>query len=156
VLALALVDAGEPEQALEVVERSRLLYRQFPEPGVRLRLRWLEGSITRAFGNLAGAEQTFAAVSREFLERGMHQEHVLAQIDLMEVQVAQGKVEQAVGIVSAVYPLLRSWGMHDEGLAVVLLLGSSLTRRTQQADAFRALSGYFRRNWHRPAAHEQG
>jgi len=45
---------------------------------------------------------------------------------------------------------LAAWGMHEEGLAALLLALRSLRERSAEAGVFRELAAYLRRAWHRP------
>src|SRR6185436_1292892 len=84
-LALFLDDAGEPEEALALLEMTRPLYRVFGDRQTQLLLHWLEARIARSFGDLAGAEAVLRKIVTEFERRGMHYEQTLASIDLVQV-----------------------------------------------------------------------
>jgi tetratricopeptide (TPR) repeat protein len=49
-LAWFLADAGENQEALDVLDAARPLYRQFPDEYAQLRLHWLEGKLARNMG----------------------------------------------------------------------------------------------------------
>lgn len=51
-----------------------------------------------------------------------------------------------------VHPLLQSWGMHTEGLALWLLFQESLAAGRIRDDTFRRMAEYVRRAWFRPLA----
>jgi len=73
-------------------------------------------------------------------------------IDLAEVQAARGRQAEAVRLVREVQPLLQSWGMHTEGLALWLLFQESLAAGRIRDDTFRRMAEYVRRAWFRPLA----
>jgi tetratricopeptide (TPR) repeat protein len=159
-LALFLNEAGEPTEALAVVEVTRPLYRSFGDYWTQLRLRWLEGRIARAFGDIAEAEAVFRKLLSAFEERGMHYEQTVVAIDLAETLSAGGKFAMAVNLVREFLPVLRSWGMHSEGLAMWLLFEKALTEHARMnvaagAEAFKAVASYFHRSWRSPLHFEE-
>ncbi len=70
--------------------------------------------------------------------------------NLAEVQIARGHDAEAVYLVHQIYPLLQSWGMHTEGLALWLLFQESLAGGRIREDTFRRMAEYVRRAWFRP------
>lgn len=154
-----LNDAGQPQDALALLEMSRQLYKCFADPWTQLRLQWLEGRIARSLGDLQVAEAVFRKVWNAFEERAMLYELTISSIDLAEVYSAEGKLEEAVRLVSDFLPVLRTWGMHAEGLAMWKIFRDSIAEHARRqvalaADDFRAISLYFHRSWHQPAGQE--
>lgn len=154
-----LNDAGQPEDALALLEMSRQLYKCFADPWTQLRLQWLEGRIARSLGDLQAAEAVFRKVWNAFNERGMQYEQTIVSIDLAEVYSVQGKLEEAVTLVTDFLPVLRGWGMHAEGLAMWKVFSDSVVEHARQriavaAEAFRTITLYFYRSWRQPAIQE--
>jgi len=85
-----LVNSGNPEEALVVLEKARPLYRQFPDTYTQLRLHWLEGKISYHIGALEEAESTFGQLWQEFRTRDLNHELLLVSIDLAETFVKKG------------------------------------------------------------------
>ena len=136
-----LNDSGKPWEALALLETSRPLYRQFPDTWPRLSLRWVEGRIARNLGDLEDAAHTFQSLWQELRRRELHHFLTLLSIDLAEeVQVARGRHAEAVRLVREVHPLLQSWGMHTEGLALWLLFQESLAAGRIRDDTFRHMA----------------
>lgn len=154
-----LNDAGQPREALALLELSRPLYQSFADPWTQLRLQWLEGRIARSLGDLQEAEAVFRKVWHAFEDRGMQYEQTIVSIDLAEVYSAEGKLAEAVKLVTEFLPVLRSWGMHAEGLAMWKVFSDSIVEHARRriavaAEAFRSLTLYFHRSWRHPAAPE--
>jgi hypothetical protein len=150
-----LASAGKAEEALTVLDHTRPLYRQFPDPWTQLRLHWLEGRIARALGRLGDAVPIFQRLQEALQARQAHHETVLVSLDLAEALVARGAFEAAVRVVREVHPVMAGWGLHRHLLAAWLLLQQSLEQR--QLDAlFNNLQLYFRRHWHQPAEFTRG
>lgn len=158
-LTWLLNDAGRPQDALALLEKSRQLYKCFADPWTQLRLHWLEGRIARALGDLQEAEAVFRKVWHAFEHQGMRYEQTIVSIDLAEAYSAQGKLEEAVRLVTDFLPVLRSWGMHAEGLAMWKVFRDSIVEHARRrmalaAEAFRSITQYFYRSWRQPAAPE--
>lgn len=158
-MAWFLNDAGEPQEALSLLEVSRPLYRSFADSWTQLRLHWLEGRIARTLGDLPNAEAVFQKISRAFETRGMHFEQTMVAIDLVEVYSLQGKLDAAITVSDDFLPVLTNWGMHVEGLAMWMLFRESLVRNAAQRtaveeSAFRGMALYFHRSWNRPMRFE--
>lgn len=158
-LTWLLNDAGHPQDALALLEKSRPLYKSFADPWTQLRLQWLEGRIARSLGDLQEAEAVFRKVWNAFEEKDMRYEQTIVSIDLAEVYSAEGKFGEAVKLVTDFLPVLRSWGMHAEGLAMWKVFSDSIVEHARQriavaAEAFRAITLYFYRSWRQPAGSE--
>jgi tetratricopeptide (TPR) repeat protein len=145
-----LNDSGQVREAMAMLEMSRSLYGQFADAWTRILLHWLEGRITRSLGDLSEAEHTFKGVWKKLHKRGFQRELTLLTIDLVEVYVQQGKLQEAIELVDAFHPLLEESGMHAEGLAFWRFLREALTARSVESGVFRRTSIYYRRAWRRP------
>jgi tetratricopeptide (TPR) repeat protein len=148
--ALFLCDLGRPQEALELLQRSRWLYHRFGDRAVQIRRLWLEAKIHRGLGELAEAEEILTGTTEELRRQGLSQECVLMTIDLAENLAAQGRHAETADLVGQIHGALQAWGMHEEGLAVLLLAQRSLREQTIQEGMFRELTAYMRRAWHRP------
>lgn len=150
-MAIFLCDCGRPREARDLLQRSRWLYHRHGDRAVQVRRLWLEAKIHRGLGQLAEAEEILSGAAEELLRHGLHQEHALMAIDLAEIYAAQGRHAETVDTVGRVHRLLQGWGMHDEGLAVLLLALRSLEEAQKvEQSLFRQLAAYLRRAWHRP------
>jgi hypothetical protein len=89
-LALFLNDAGEPREALSVLEEARPLYLAFGDRHTQLLLHWLEARIARSLNNLSEAETVLKRVTAEFGRRGMRHEQTIAALDLVQVHGLHG------------------------------------------------------------------
>lgn len=150
-LAWFLADAGENQEALDVLDAARPLYRQFPDEYAQLRLHWLEGKLARNMGRPEEAAHIFQQLWEEFRVRELRHDLVLVTIDLAEVIARSGEVEEAAKLVRQVYPIMVNWGLHRYALATWLMLREALELR-QLDDLFSRMRAYYQRNWNRPAA----
>jgi tetratricopeptide (TPR) repeat protein len=148
-LAHFLSDAGQPEEALAILDRARPLYKQFQDDWTQLRLHWLEGRIARALG-LEEAAHILLQVWHGFHRRALHYDFVMVTIDLAETYVAQGHHATAARLTAEVYPVLEALGIHRYALAAWLMLQQAIELR-QAPGLFRKIRLYFGRTWHQPA-----
>lgn len=111
----------------------------------------MEGKIARNLGDLEESALTFEKVRDDFLAAGMRQEFALASIDLAEACYHQGRHADAIAAVEHAYAMLKSWGMHQECLAILILLQRSIAEQKVKDSAFREMAVYLLRWWHRPA-----
>jgi tetratricopeptide (TPR) repeat protein len=149
-LAWCLNDAEKTQEAIGVLEDSRILYRKFPNRAIQFRLHWLEGRINRSLGNLREAEEIFNKTALDFLDRSLPQEYLLCSVDLAGVVYAQGDRARTLQICNSLYRSLESWHMHSEGLAVFLLFITALKEGAVQQSAFEDLFRYLRQAWYLP------
>jgi hypothetical protein len=148
-----LNDCGMSGQALELLERSRALYRECGESEARVLLPWLEARICRGLGQLAAAERGLAAVWHGYRLEGYTQELTLVSLDLAEVYLAQGKGRHAMRLLRCFHGILGKWGMHTEGMAAWLLLVEAAKGEVGAAQGvMREAARYFRLGWRRGGA----
>lgn len=160
-LALFLNEAGEPREALALLEMTRPLYGIFSDRQTQLLLHWLEARIARSFGDLAEAEAVLQKVIAELEQRGMRYEQTLASIDLAQVYSLRGNLEAAENLADAFQPVLRDWGMHEEGQAMWMLFRNQIAEHARMSAtlgeaAFRGITQYFHRAWRHPMRFEAG
>jgi tetratricopeptide (TPR) repeat protein len=150
VLIWFLNDSGMPVQALDLLERSRPLYRQCRETEPQLMVAWLEARICRRLGQLAAAERGLVAVWHKFHQAAFPQELTLVSLDLAETYIARGKTRHAIRLLKTFHRLLGHWQMHSEGMAAWLLLVEAAAGEAGRAQALtREAALYFRRAWPR-------
>lgn len=149
-LAWFLAEAGEAKDALEVLEGARRLYRQFPDDHTQLRLHWLEAKIARGIGKEDQAATILRQLWDEFRARDLRHDLLMVTLDLAEVMVAGGQVDDAAALVRQFFPLMTAWNMHRYALAAWLMLREALEVRRVH-DLIPRLRRYYRRHWNKAA-----
>lgn len=145
-----LNEAGQSREAMRLLEEARPLYAEFDDTFTQVRYHWLEGRILRGLGNLGVAEKIFKALWQEFRRLDLRFELTMLSIDLIEVYVESRKDFEAVALISEVYPLLKEWGMHDEGLGTWLLLRPVVEGRGNRPTEFAKVRRYYHTAWLKP------
>jgi hypothetical protein len=89
-LAWALSCANRPDEAMEVLNGSRHLYRQCNDGYFGPRLHWLEARILGTVGNLSAAARILSELWEEFSARNLYHEKDLVALDLFWIHTKQG------------------------------------------------------------------
>jgi tetratricopeptide (TPR) repeat protein len=108
-LACFLNELGKTEEAIDLLNRTRPLYKQFDDDWTQLRLRWLEGRIARSLKHLPEAIHVFRHLWESFRKRDLHYELVLVSLDLAEAQAANGDHEETATLTAQVHSIVVKW-----------------------------------------------
>ncbi|MDP9120911.1 MAG: hypothetical protein M3O15_05995 [Acidobacteriota bacterium] len=115
------LDDGQPERALKTFVLARPLY-DLAEPGLRLRVIWLEGQLLLAHGHLEPAREAFEQVREDAIAGGRSYEMAMVSLDLAEALSRLGLYTDVRRLMRATMPTFRSLGVSREFLASVLVL----------------------------------
>ncbi len=150
-MAYCLADMGGADEADSIIATyTYLIARQ--APAVQMSFEWLQARIRFHQGRRAEAEQVLRAVQGWYLENGFRFEAVLTSIDLAELMYQDDRKGEALYLVSEVLPILQSWGLHRDCLAVVARLGEALEEAAVEEETFRTATDALHRAWHRNGA----
>ncbi len=147
-----LTDAGRPREALVILDRTRSLYRQFPDDWTQLRLRWVHGRVARALEQTGEAIHILRQVWEAFRERDQHVDFLMVSIDLAEAHTAAGEIATAGRLLAEVTPLMEQWNLHRNALAAWLMFREALEKRQAAGALFNQIRLYYRRHWYVPSA----
>lgn len=121
-LIVFLYEGGDSHEALVVLERSRRLYAELGERMHRVRLRWLEGRISRDLGRLPEAESALREAQEAFLDRGIAFDAALVSLDLAILHARRGNSREVQRLALEMLPVFESRDIHPEALAALTLL----------------------------------
>lgn len=141
-------ELGEPEKAEGLLHAYSSLADRFPDFQVQGTREWLHARICARLGRVAEAERRFREVRSEYLVRGFRQEAVLTSVDLAELLAGERRTGEALHIAQELLPVLQTWGLHRDTLALITFLSESLQRDTLEAGLFREVTAQLRRKWH--------
>lgn len=147
--ALWANELGRTADARQLLEACRPLYDRYSDPVTRGRLLRLEGLLARNEGRLEEAERCFTRQVELYEKHNFDFDLALAGLDLAEVLSQQGRLSEAISILSGLYPVLKGWNLHVDILRSWLGLQETLQRNAAQAEMFRELAMTMRRKWHR-------
>lgn len=139
-LVRCYIDLGRPEQALSIYFETRVLYKRFPDPLIRLRLAWQEGQLLRDMGHLQAAEGVLLQARQGFVERQLHYESALISLDLAAVYVRLQSDQALHHTVAETIPIFRALGVDREALASLLQLRQLAHQSRQALELIRQLN----------------
>lgn len=148
--ALALCDSGQTHEALLLLDASRELYRQFPDPWSQLRLRWLEARIAAGLGRVQEAEAMLGRLWTAAFERGLRFEVALISLDLAAIYTQMGRYAEAGQLAGRLISLFESWGVHRRAIQAWVILEHALLAETATVELVRQIAAYVRRGWRNP------
>ena len=115
-----------------------------------LRLRWLEGKLAQAQGELERSEVAFEEVRDRFLERRLPYEAALASLDLAAVYYEQGRYGEMKRLAAESLPVFHTLGIHREALAALTLFCEAVERERVSLRFLAELAGYLKRSRNDP------
>ncbi|MFL6235367.1 MAG: hypothetical protein ACJ76N_19685 [Thermoanaerobaculia bacterium] len=144
--ALFLLDTGQLREARIALWQARA---RGLDPGGRvneLKVRWLEGRINLALGELERAEAAFREVKLGFADSRLVYKAALTGLELGAVLLRQERPEAAAGEILAAADIFMSLGIGREASASVLLLRRAAEQRIVDAALIDYVAGVLRRN----------
>lgn len=141
-------ELGNPDEAERLLESSRFLLARFEDAATRTSLEWLAARIRARQGRTMEAERRLRGVRDRYLQADFRLEAVLSTVELIELVASQGRTGEALDLAREVLPILRSWGLHRDVIALMALLVEHLQQRTAEAGLYREVAERLRRSWH--------
>jgi tetratricopeptide (TPR) repeat protein len=120
-LTWALKECGRLDEALAGLQEILPLHARSGKTMDLLRLRWLEGKLAQAQGELERAETAFREVFEGFLDRQLPFDGALASLDLAAVFCEQGRFPEMKRLAAESLPIFHALGIHREALAALAL-----------------------------------
>jgi tetratricopeptide (TPR) repeat protein len=117
-----LVEAGQLDAARRLIGTSGGLYTTLAGAVDRIKLRWMEGRIAAALGNLEGARTAFAEARQGFASHGKPGDVALVSLDLATVYLRQGRPAEVGRLAEEMLVTFRALGIRREAIAALLLL----------------------------------
>jgi tetratricopeptide (TPR) repeat protein len=141
-------ELGNPDEAERLLESSRFLLARFEDAATRTSLEWLAARIRARQGRTAEAERRLREVRDRYLQSDFRLEAVLSTVELIELVASQDRTGEALDLAREILPVLRSWGLHRDVIALMILLAEHLQERTAEAGLYKEVAERLRRSWH--------
>jgi len=141
-------ELGNPDEAERLLESSRFLLARFEDAATRTSLEWLAARIRARQGRMAEAERRLRLVRDRYLQSDFRLEAVLSTVELIELVASQDRTGEALDLAREALPVLRSWGLHRDVIALMILLAEHLQQRTAEAGLYKEVAERLRRSWH--------
>jgi tetratricopeptide (TPR) repeat protein len=145
-LTLYLTESGKYQEALELLNRARPLYHQLGDQMSLIRLRWLEGKIAIALGQLTTAEELLKEVRKELIERELGFDTALLSLDLADIYARQSRGAEMRRLAEEMIPIFRSRDVHREALAAILTFQRAAEVESVSLGLIREVSSYLKEN----------
>jgi len=121
------------------------LSRQIGNDPDLVRLRWVEGQIEYAFGNLPAAREAFGEVRERFVKDDLVFDAALVSLELAALHARAGEPEAAKAIAREILPLFGVRKVPRETVASLGLFIQAVEAETLTEDLARQVIGYLRR-----------
>jgi tetratricopeptide (TPR) repeat protein len=144
-LAMSFEETGRYQEALETMNKARPLFLKQGDRLIVARLRWAEGRILAALGQLAEAEKAYVEVRKIFAERGVEYEQAMVCLDLALLYTEQERTDRVRQLAVEMLPIFRSFRLSQEVLAALVLFQHAAEREIATLGLIREIVGYLRR-----------
>ena len=144
--------SGRSQEALMHLQASRRLFRQFPDRWAQFHLRWTEARLAFDLGKVDEADAAYQSLWTEAFELDLRLETALISLDLIEIQLALGRPDEAARLAGRLIDLFATWGVHRRTMQAWTLLVEALRRESGDRGLVVALARYLRRAWKNPEA----
>jgi len=149
-LVFYLTEAGRIEEAREVYRETRPLYRDFAEPWVQNRRKWVRGRILRGLGRPGPAESLLLATRDGFLAEGIPYDTALVSLEIAMLYAEQGRTAELKQLAAEMVPIFSSLHIHREALAALAFLAQAIESEAAGLELLGAVADYLRRAAHEP------
>jgi tetratricopeptide (TPR) repeat protein len=145
-----LADSRQFIEAQKLLARARPLYRQFPEPWVQNRRRWVEGKIARGLGQEQEAEALFLRARDGFLAEDAAYDTALVSLDLAALFAKQGRVKEVKRTAEEMMPIFSSRQIHREALAALMFWKQAVDAERAGTELVSGVAAFLKRARHDP------
>jgi len=129
-LATAYALVGDHQEATELLPTTKRLAAELSIAFCQHQVRWLEGLIHHARGEVDGALLAFSEAHTGFVGLDEIGHAAVISLDLAIVRVERGEIGEALSLASEALPLFEALKIHREALAALQVLRGALQKRT--------------------------
>lgn len=145
-----LTIAGRIPEARRAYGETRALYRDFAEPWVQNRRKWVRARILLGLGKEEVAESLFLAARDGFLAEGIPYDTALVSLELAALYAERGRTADLKRLAGEMLPVFTSLQIHREALAALSFLHQAIESERAGLGLISAVAGYLRRAQHEP------
>ena len=145
-----LSDSGRFMEAQKVLAKARPLYRQFLDPWMQNRLKWVEGKIARGVGQKEQAEIFLLAAREGFLAERAAYDTALASLDLACLYAEQGRIVELKRLAEEIVPIFSSLSIHREALAALAFWKQAVEAKKVGIELVTRVASFLKRAQHDP------
>jgi tetratricopeptide (TPR) repeat protein len=145
-----LAESGRFEEAQALYRETRPLYRDFAEPWVQNRRKWVRGKIARGKGQIDLAEKLFTAAREGFLAEDIPYDTALVSLDLALIYAEQGRTAELKRLAEEMLPIFTSRQIHREAFAAWSFFQGAVESERVSLEVVTRVAGFLRRARHNP------
>jgi tetratricopeptide (TPR) repeat protein len=145
-----LAEAGQFMEAQKLLAKARPLYRQFPQPWVQNRFKWVEGRIARGLGQREQAESLLLAARDGFLSEGAAYDTALVSLEVASLYAEQGRMAELKRIAAEMMPIFSSRQIHREALAALAFWRQAVEAEKACLNLVTGVASFLKRARHDP------
>jgi tetratricopeptide (TPR) repeat protein len=145
-LLMYLSESGRHQEAWETLEKHRRLYLDHGNRMHLVRLRWLEGAITRDLGRLEEAEVSLGVARDAFIEFGIGFDAALVSLDLAMVYALRGDHGAVKRLAAEMVPIFESRDVHQEAIAALLIFKQAAEAERVSLDLLGRIAAWLQRS----------
>jgi tetratricopeptide (TPR) repeat protein len=149
-LVFYLTEIGHIPEARRVYGETRALYRDFVEPWVQNRRKWVRARILLGLGKEELAESLFLAARDGFVAEGIPYDTALVSLELASLYAARGRTADLKRLAGEMLPVFTSLQIHREALAALSFLRQAIEAEQASVGLVAAVGKYLRRARHCP------
>ncbi|HVG07586.1 MAG TPA: hypothetical protein VNM67_07755 [Thermoanaerobaculia bacterium] len=149
-LISALCESGRPREAFALLFHTRPLYLKQGDRLNLLRLRWVEGAVSRGLLRYEQAAVAFREVREAFLELGLDYDAALASLDLAEIYATQGRTADVRRLADEMLEVFRSRKIHREAMGALSVLQKAASMERAELVLVREVGSFFRQARNQP------
>jgi len=150
-LADNLAESGRFMEAQKLLAKARPLYRQFLDPWMQNRLKWVEGKVARGLGQKEQAEALLLAARNGFLAEGAAYDTALVSLELAALYAEQNRsMAELKRIAGEMLPIFSSLQIHREALAALAFWKQAVEAERAGLDLVTGVASFLKRARHDP------
>lgn len=147
-LITVLADSGRHLEAHRLYRETRSLYRNFAEPWVQNRRRWVRAKIARGSGQTAYAEMLFLRARDGFVAEGIPYDTALVSLELAALYAEQGRAAELKALAEEMMPVFASRRIHREALAALLSFQQAVAAEKATLEVVQRVAEFLKRAEH--------
>jgi tetratricopeptide (TPR) repeat protein len=149
-LVSGLADSGRFMEAQKLLARTRPFYRQFNQPSLQNRLKWIEGRIVKGLGQKEQAETLLLAAKDGFLSQDAAYETALVSLDLASLYAEEGRTVELKRLAEEMMPVFSSLQIHREALAALAFWKQAVEAEEAGFELVTGVASFLKRAQHDP------
>ena len=150
-LATNLADSGQFSEAWRLYQQTRQLYRDFAEPWVQNRRKWVRAKIVWGLGHAQHAEKLFLSARDGFVAEGIPYDTALISLELATLYAEQGRTAELKRLAEEMVPIFASRQIHREALAALAFFRQAVEAEAASVEVVGRVASFLKRAQNDPA-----